>query len=540
MNGRRRFLAASAALIASGCARREPRLPPGEMLATRYRLGHRLREGELPAPSQARRRKVVIVGAGIAGLAAAWRLARAGFADFELLELEERPGGNARWGENRVSAFPWGAHYIPLPTREARSTRLLLAELGVLLGDPGAEVPRYDERALVHAPQERLYRHGTWTDSLAPLEGHGTREAGEWRRFQARMRGFREMRGRDGRPAFAIPLGYSSRDPELLALDRVSMADWLRAEGFGTEPVHWACDYACRDDYGCRHSQASAWAGIHYFACRTGAARDAEHDAVLTWPEGNGFVVRGLMEKYRFPVVPAALVHQVAEDRRGVRLAAYLAREGRSVAIEAEHVVWAAPFAFGARALADPALAGAMKQVDYAPWITANLTLREPPYVHHGAPLAWDNVIYDSPALGYVVATHQGLASRPGPTVLTWYLPLTGEAPARARERLLAAPREHWARMALSDLARPHPEIGEIAERVDVFANGHAMALPRPGAIWGEARARVLAHRGRIHFAHADASGLSLFEEATDRGVAAAEAVLAALGARSDTFRWKN
>jgi len=38
---------------------------------------------------------IVIVGGGIAGLAAARRLQRRGFTDFQLLELESRPGGNA-------------------------------------------------------------------------------------------------------------------------------------------------------------------------------------------------------------------------------------------------------------------------------------------------------------------------------------------------------------------------------------------------------------------------------------------------------------
>ena len=65
------------------------------------------------------------------------------------------------------------------------------------------------------------------------------------------------------------------------------------------------------------------------------------------------------------------------------------------------------------------------------------------------------------------------------------------------------------------------------------------MVLPVPGYIWGEARARLEERKGRrLHYAHCDASGLSLFEEANDRGVAAAEAVLAGLGAKVDTLRW--
>ena len=538
MTGRREFLAASAALAASACTRGGPAIPPGEMLSTNHRVGHRLRDGGLPAAVEKRSVPVVIVGAGIAGLSAAWRLRRAGFSDFELLELEDAAGGNARFGTNEVSAYPWGSHYIPLPTRESRATRLLLAELGILTGDPEAAAPRYDERALVQAPHERLYRNGAWTDGLAPLEGRGAAEVAEWQRFQARVRELQAMRGRDGRRAFAIPLEFSSRDPELLALDRVTLQAWLRSEGFVSETVHWVANYACRDDYGCDYHEASAWAGIHYFACRTGAAQHAESDAVLTWPEGNGRIVRGLIDKYAFPITHGALVHRLREDPKGATLEVYLAREKRAVEIRAQHVVWAAPFAFAARAVADPGLAAALASYEYSPWVTANLTLGEPPFVHHGAPLSWDNVLHDGPSLGYIVATHQGVATRPGPTVLTWYLPLTAEAPAVGRKRLFDHTREQWAGMALEEIAKPHPEIRSITRRVDVFANGHAMVRPRPGVVWGGARERVVQRRGRMHFAHADASGLSLFEEANDRGVMAAEAVLGALGQKSDTFRW--
>ena len=71
-----------------------------------------------------------------------------------------------------------------------------------------------------------------------------------------------------------------------------------------------------------------------------------------------------------------------------------------------------------------------------------------------------------------------------------------------------------------------------------MFANGHAMMVPRPGLIWGEDRRLLSERRGRVHVAHSDASGLSLFEEANDRGVAAAEAVMAAIGVRQDSMRW--
>ena len=103
-----------------------------------HALGHRLRDGGFPAPSETRKTGVVIVGAGISGLAAAWKLAKSGVDDFLVLDAENEFGGNSRAGQSPLVAYPWGAHYLPLPTRESTAVRELLAELGVLHGDPAA------------------------------------------------------------------------------------------------------------------------------------------------------------------------------------------------------------------------------------------------------------------------------------------------------------------------------------------------------------------------------------------------------------------
>jgi len=536
---RRAFLALTGAgIAAAACGRKAAPLPPGTLSGTGAALGHRLRDGWRAEPDEVRRRTVVIVGGGIAGLSAAWRLRRAGFDDFELVDLEPEAGGNARSGENGVSRYPLGAHYLPLPTVESRAVRLLLAELGVLLGDPAAVAPRYDERALVFAPQARLYRDGVWREGLEPLAGASTKARAEWQRFHAQMEALKEARGADGARAFAIPMALSSRDPRWLALDRVPMRDWLLAEGYAEEPVHWLVNYACRDDFGCDYRDVSAWAGVHYFASRNARAQDADGETVLTWPEGNGWLVQRLLERVAPPLTTNALVYRVTDGPRGARVHVYLSRAQRAVEIRAEHVIWAAQLGFAGRALAgaDDGLAAALRAFEYAPWVVANLTLAETPGEAYAAPLAWDNVVYDSPALGYVVATHQSLAAHRGPTVLTYYEALHGEPPAAARARLLSTPREVWAERVLADLGRPHPALRAQTRRIDVFANGHAMVRPRPGFVWGSARERVLRHTGRVHFAHSDLSGFSLFEEAQYRGVDAAERVLAALSIRTESI----
>jgi hypothetical protein len=173
--------------------------------------------------------------------------------------------------------------------------------------------------------------------------------------------------------------------------------------------------------------------------------------------------------------------------------------------------------------------AGYLGQFHYSPWLVANLSLRSLPFIRSGMPMAWDNVIYDSPSLGYVVATHQSLATQVRKTVLTYYYAMVGESPVQERIRLLRTSWKDWTDFILKDLSRPHPELRDLVTHLDIFRWGHAMVQPRVGFIWGNARRQAAQPRGNIFFAHSDLSGFSIFEEAQYRGVLAAERILAKL-----------
>ena len=164
----------------------------------------------------------------------------------------------------------------------------------------------------------------------------------------------------------------------------------------------------------------------------------------------------------------------------------------------------------------------------YGPWMTANLHLRTRP-TSRGAEVAWDNVLYDSPSLGYVVATHQR-GPDVGPTTWTWYHALAEPGVKDARRALLSLTEEECADIVMSDLRRAHPDLDRHVESIEVFRHGHAMVRPDVGFIWGPDRRRAALPDGRLHFAHCDLSGLALLEEALDQGVRAGEEVLAALG----------
>jgi hypothetical protein len=160
--------------------------------------------------------------------------------------------------------------------------------------------------------------------------------------------------------------------------------------------------------------------------------------------------------------------------------------------------------------------------------MVANVTVGRMP-AGEGTPLCWDNVIFASRSLGYVVATHQSLAQVPRRTVLTYYWPLCDQPPADARREAIARPLASWQAMVTDELLDVHPELEGAIERVDVWLWGHGMIRPTPGYIWGEARQQACRHAPPVFFAHSDMSGISIFEEANYRGVTAADAVQAFL-----------
>ncbi|HYB19809.1 MAG TPA: NAD(P)-binding protein [Thermodesulfobacteriota bacterium] len=534
---RRTFILSSAKFISTlglsafyGCRQKGEKGPffTGSILGPSYDLGHRLLEGQFPPLSLERKVPVVIVGAGISGLSAGWKLTKAGFHEFEIYELEPEAGGVSRSGENSISPFPWGAHYIPLPTEESRAVRELFEDLGIIESRTPAGHPLYGEKYLCFSPQERLYIHGKWQEGFLPVLGAAKRDLDQFQRFRDLILHFKHRRGKDGRKAFAIPMERSSRDADLLALDRISILELLRQHGLDSARLHWYVNYACRDDYGCHYSRVSSWAGLHYFCSRDGGG-EGEESAVLTWPEGNGWIVKKLERRIQSRIQADCLIYRLADKGKEVWVDVYLRKENVSIRIRAQRVIWAGPRIFARRVMAEnsPADHEYLRQFHYSPWLVANLSLRSLPVTRSGMPIAWDNVIYDSPSLGYVVATHQSLATQIRKTVLTYYYAMAGGPPVQERIHLLHTSWKDWADFILKDLSRPHPEMRDLVTHLDIFRWGHAMVQPQVGFIWGSARRQAAQPRGNIYFAHSDLSGFSIFEEAQYRGVLAAERILA-------------
>jgi monoamine oxidase len=521
--GRRRLLGAvGGAALLPACSR-EPAVAPlqGGFVGPAVPRGHRLRElksGALPTPAVQRRAGALVIGGGIAGLAAARGLMRAGFDDVQLLELEDQPGGNSRGHSLAGLDCPLGAHYLPLPGPQAHEVREWLFEIGLLRHELGRTVA--DERHLCHSPQERLWFEGEWIEGVLPPAAPGSARLAQYRSFAGEVRAAQRL-------GFALPSLRAPWTSAHAALDTQTFAAWLDARGLVDPALRWFLDYSCRDDYGAAAAEVSAWAGLHYFASRHGFAAPGDeehaHEAVFTWPEGNAWLVQRLAAPLGARLHGGMTVLRITETRHEVEVLAWNEAAAQAERWRAPLAVLAVPLFVAARLLQDPpaALRQAAAQLPQAPWLVANLLLDGPLATRPGAPPAWDNVVYGDAGLGYVEAGHQRLAGALAdrePRVITSYHAL----PRGERGTLLQAPWSAWAAQVQASLGQVHPDLPQRLRRIELMRHGHGMAIPTPGVRGSAALAALRAPGGRLRFAHADLAGYSVFEEAFTAGCRAA------------------
>jgi hypothetical protein len=497
----------------------------GKIIGPNATLGHRLRTMDFAAPKETVHTHTLIIGGGVAGLSAA-RYLKKFTNDFLLIELEENTGGNAMAGANSISSFPWGAHYLPLPSDTDSELISFLRENEVITGDKDG-LPVYNEYYLCHDPKERLYINHYWQDSLVPNEGIPEADRKQIQRFLDMMHQYRQLKGNDQRDAFAIPIEESSMDEKIISLDRITAEAFLANFNFNSPFLKWYVNYCCADDFGCTIQQTSAWAMLHYFASRKGRAANASADAVLTWPEGNYWLIKQLRKSILDHLWGNTLAYDVNVVGKNVEVLVFDAAEGVSKKIVSESVIMATPQFINNRLLKKIPRGINYQEFQYAPWMVANLTVNASLNDGRGEHLCWDNVIYGSDSLGYVNAMHQQLKVSDNERVITYYKPLLESDSTKSRNQAYAKAFKDWKMDILQVLKVPHPNIERDIREMNVWLWGHGMIKPSPGFIWG--KNRVLANsplENKIYFAHSDLGGISIFEEAFYHGHKSAKAVL--------------
>lgn len=537
--GRRTFLLRagliSAGIFFSGCLRRlggrktEYAHITGTLKGPDAKSGHMLRDKVVfPEPVQQEYIKTLIIGGGMSGLSAARWLKKNGETDFKLLELENHTGGNAYFGSNAVSKYPLGAHYITLINNEDQKLIDFLHETDVITHFDEHGLPFYNEYYLVFDPEERLLINGHWQNGIVPDFGVPDAERKQTERFFKLVTQLQNTKGADGKYVFNIPIDESSADENYRQLDKLSFTEYLHHNGFDSQYLLWYLDYSCKDDYGRHAKDVSAWAGMHYFCSRRGKAANAEPNSAITWPEGNGWLMKQLRSTVNEHILTSQMAYFIGIVNDHVEVKVVDHTTNTTKLYRAENVILASQQFVNQKILNGIARPGVdYSKMNYSPWLIANITVNNLPTSEKGMVLCWDNVAYGQPSVGYVNANQQDIKLIEEKKVITYYLPLCDAEPRMARLTAYTRTYEQWLDIVVPEMEQMHPGITPHIEQIDMWLWGHGMIGPATGYIWGDTRKQAKQPiDNKIFFAHTDLSGISLFEEAFHQGINAAQQII--------------
>jgi spermidine synthase len=373
--------------------------------------------------------------------------------------------------------------------------------------------PVIDEALRCRDPEERLFYRGRWYEGLYLHAGETADDVLQLRKFLAEVKRWTEWHDSSGKPAYAMPVSHCSTAAEPAALDKLSFGAWLDERGLTSERLRWLADYSCKDDYGLLANETSAWAGMFYFARARRYRRFADHQPILTWPDGNFTLVSPAT---RARIERGVVVTKVEKDGHWSR-SAPTAPPSACVPIASSSVPRVRRESAG---LADRTCRR-LRRVGGREPASARATV--------GADGRADRVGQRDSQQPEPRLRERDPPARPRSSHgVHLVLPATGSA-QDARKQITGAGHAEWAEVALADIERAHPDIRTLVDRIDVAFWGHGMIRPRVSSIFAPERLVRAQPLDRVHFAHTDLSGIALFEEAFDHGLRAAREVAKAL-----------
>jgi protoporphyrinogen oxidase len=463
-----------------------PRNHPADVDGEDNRICHQVRDGKVftPPPASARH-DVVIVGGGVSGLAAAYRLQH---RDFLLLEKEPHWGGNAYAMEYEGATYGTGSAFL---TKDEYAYHFA-KEIGL-------------EPLPVDSPDATII-HGelvldTWGEGVDKLPYAAPVREG-FKKFKKEM----------------LAIDVETRGKELF---NQPFSDFLK--GYPAELKQWWDNFG-PSNWGATSDQTAA--GLAIEALQE-MVEESRTDDRYTWPGGLGALTKKLADilhpKYKDRMQTGATIVAVASGRDEVQVTYMLGSELKTVAAKA--VIMATPKFITRRivqGLPDKQ-SDAMHQIRYIPYPVVNLIFDKPVF-NHG---------YDTwcPGISFtdVVVADWVIQKQPGYlqkfNVLSCYTPLKeedrGQLLSEAGARKIAA-------NVLNDFQQLLPALHVDPVEVHIYRRGHPLYMSTPG-LYTQVQPLARHPMDRVFFANTDSEGP---ESTTNAGILAAQRAVKEVEAR--------
>ncbi|MGB8987061.1 MAG: FAD-dependent oxidoreductase [Candidatus Sulfotelmatobacter sp.] len=452
------------------------------------RICHQVRDkgsGFFARPPATARHDVVIIGGGVSGLAAAYRLQH---RDFLLLEKEPHWGGNAYAMEYSGSTYATGSAFL---TKDEYAYHFA-KEIGL---EP---LPvNSSDASIIHG--ELIL--DTWGDGLNKLPyAEPVRES--FKKFKSEMLGIDvEKRGEE---LFNKPFSdFLKPYPE-------ELTQWW--DNFG--PSNWGAT-----------SEETA-AGLAIEALQE-MVEESRNDDRYTWPGGLGAVTKKLAElletKYQDHMQTGATIVAVVSEKEDVHVTYMVGGELKTVTAKA--VIMATP-KFITRRIVEglpDKQSDAMQQIRYIPYPVVNLIFDKPVFNHGYDTWCPGNRFTD------VVVADWAIQKRPGYqqkfNILSCYTPMKE---AERSQLLSDAGARRVAANVLSDFQKLMPGLNVDPVEVHIYRRGHPLYMSTPG-LYTQVQPLARHSMDRVFFANTDSEGP---ESTTNAGILAAQRAVKEVEAR--------
>lgn len=459
-------------------------------------FGHLLRSLSKTTPVSERSVDYVIVGGGIAGMAAATQLAGKSFI---LFEADDRLGGSSASDHWKDTVFATGAHYeLAYPPSFGKEVMDLLKKMNVIRFNDYSRLYEFvDEQYVINKAQmEQCYLNGELIDDvLAEVEGGD--------QFEEILK---EFRGKMLLPTRLIEEKYHY-------LNTISFKEFIESKMTLSADLERRISYQMLDDWGGKCEEVSALAGIHYYMCRPYSEKDIP---LLSPPNGNSYFIEKMVgyvnESEAFEV--NTLVKSIREVQNGVEIE--IITPSREIElVKAKKVIYA-----GQKHALKYILKTEKPLFDnsYAPWLVLNFICKKGVRFDK-----WQNDVLTDKLefLGFVSSKAQKARSADY-DVFTAYYCLSD----LNRSQLVKIEEEPTDFVESTiDLIEQETEtnLRDYLEHVNIKLMGHAMPIPKPGYLSFK---DVPSHSSNIIFAGVDTGRLPLFYEACDSGIQAGKRLL--------------